>query len=70
MRTRERLRLEVRAALIAQEVAEGSHDWNESVEELVGWMRAGDGRERGSITGSWRWHAGYLAALIWSHEDP
>jgi hypothetical protein len=66
VRLRERLRLEVRAAEIAQRVREGSFgEWHGA--EMAGWVRAGDGRE-GIWPKTWRWHAGHLAAQIWEHR--
>jgi len=64
MRRREAVRIEVRAAEIAaQMLHDMSHDM--VVEELVGWMRCGDNRERGSYPKSFAWQAGWLAAIIW-----
>ena len=47
-----------------------SHDM--TVSELVGWMRAGDKRERGSYPKDKHWQAGWLAAHVWheSHMEP
>ena len=65
MRQREAVRIEVRAAEIAaQMLHELRHDM--AIEELVGWMRCGDNRERGSDPKSHAWQAGWLAAIIWS----
>lgn len=67
MRLRDAVRIEVRAAAIAaQMIHELSHDM--IVEELVGWMRCGDNRERGSYPHSHAWQAGWLAAIIWSAD--
>jgi len=67
MRRREAVWIEVRAAEIAaQMVHELCHDM--TIEEVVGWMRRGDNRERGSYPKSPAWQAGWLAAIIWGHE--
>ncbi len=67
MRRREAARIEVRAATIAAHMLhEMRHDM--TTEELVGWMRCGDNRERGSYPKSPAWQAGWLAAIIWSHN--
>ena len=68
MRRRDAVRIEVRAAEIA---AQMRHDMRHDmiIEELVGWMRCGDKRERGSYPKSAGWQAGWLAAIIWSHVD-
>jgi len=64
MRLREAVRIEIRAAEIAAEMIHSlSHDM--TLEELVGWMRRGDGRERGSYPKSHGWQAGWLAATIY-----
>lgn len=63
MRTRDAVRIDIRAAQIAIEVAEGKHSWEGK--ELNGWMRAGDNRERGSLPHSPEWQAGWFAAQIW-----
>jgi hypothetical protein len=57
----------MRAAAIAAGMIHAlSHDM--TVEELVGWMRRGDGRERGSYPKSHAWQVGWLAATIFGHE--
>jgi len=67
MRQRDAVRIEVRAAKIAAQMIHSmTHDM--AVEELVGWMRCGDNRERGSWPKSFAWQAGWLAAIIWSHD--
>lgn len=69
MTLREAVLIEVRAAQIAaQMIHELRHDM--TVEELVGWMSCGDPRraERGDYPKSPAWQAGWLAAIIWSHE--
>jgi hypothetical protein len=67
MRRREAVRIEVRAAEIASRMThEMRHDM--TTEELVGWMRCGDNRERGSYPKSSAWQSGWLAAIIWSHH--
>lgn len=69
MRRREAARIEIRAAEIAaQMLHEMRHDM--AVDELVGWMRCGDNRERGSYPKSSAWQAGWLAAIIWSASRP
>lgn len=69
MRLRDAVRIEKRAAAIAAGMIHSlSHDM--TVEELVGWMRRGDGAERGSYPKSPSWQAGWLAAIIWFHERP
>jgi hypothetical protein len=65
MRRREAVRIEIRAAEIAAQMLQREvHDM--ATEELVGWMRCGDNRERGSYPKSPAWQAGWLAAIIWS----
>jgi hypothetical protein len=65
MRLRDAVRIEKRAAAIAaQMLHELLHDM--TVEELVGWMRCGDNRERGSYPKSHAWQAGWLAAHIFN----
>ena len=65
MKRRDALRIEVRAAAIAaQMLHELRHDM--TVEELVGFMRCGDNRERGSFPASRAWQAGWLAAILFS----
>lgn len=67
MRRRDAVRIEIRAAEIASRMLhEMSHDM--TVEELVGWMRCGDNRERGSDLKSPAWQAGWLAAIIWGES--
>jgi hypothetical protein len=67
MRRRDAVRIEVRAAEIAaQMLHEMRHDM--AIEELVGWMRCGDNRERGSYPKSPAWQAGWLAAIIWAPD--
>ena len=63
MRRRDTIRVEVRAATIASQMI---HEWQHDMttEELVGWMRCGDNRERGSYPKSLCWQAGWLAAFI------
>jgi hypothetical protein len=68
MRRRDAVRIEVRAAEIAAAMLHDmSHDM--IVEELVGWMRCGDNRERGSCPKSFAWQTGWLAATIFGHEN-
>ena len=68
MRTRDAVRIEKRAAAIAAGMLHNmSHDM--TVAELVGWMRCGDNRERGSYPKSHAWQAGWLAAIIFG-DDP
>jgi hypothetical protein len=65
VRLRDAVRIEKRAAAIAAGMIHAlSHDM--IIEELVGWMRCGDNRERGSYPQSHAWQAGWLAAIIWS----
>jgi hypothetical protein len=65
MTLRDAVRIEKRAAaIVAQMIHELRHDM--VVGELVGWMRCGDNRERGSYPQSFEWQAGWLAAIIWS----
>ncbi len=67
MRLRDAVRIEVRAAAIAAQLLHDKfHDME--IEELVGWMRCGDNRERGSYPKSPAWQAGWLAAIIFAHE--
>jgi len=57
------VQIEIRAAeIVAGMIHALSHDM--SVEELVGWMRCGDNRARGSYPKSSSWQAGWLAAFI------
>src|SRR5271154_7218461 len=66
-RIQDAVRIEVRAAEIAaQMIHEQRHDM--IVEELAGWRRCGDNRERGSYPKSPAWQAGWLAAIIWSQS--
>src|SRR5207244_5326909 len=59
MRLGEAVRIEVRAASIAAGMIHSlSHDMSD--EELVGWMRRGDGSERGTYPKSHAWQAGWL----------
>lgn len=68
MRIRDAVRIETRAAAIAaQMLHEMRHDM--TVEELVGWMRCGDNRERGSYPKSHAWQTGWLASFIFG-DDP
>ena len=68
MRIRDAVRIERRAASIAAGmIHELRHDM--IVEELVGWMRCGDNRERGSYPKSPAWQAGWLAGFIFG-DDP
>lgn len=68
MRIRDAVRIEARAAAIAAQMLHDlRHDM--TVEELVGWMRCGDNRERGSYPKSPAWQAGWLAAFIFG-DDP
>lgn len=61
------VRIEMRAAEIAAQMIHAQrHDM--IVEELAGWMRCGDNRERGSYPKSPAWQAGWLAAIIWSQS--
>lgn len=67
MRRRDAVRIEIRAAEIAAQMIGGDgHDM--TIAELVGWMRRGDNRERGSYPKAHAWQAGWLAATIWGHE--
>jgi hypothetical protein len=68
VRLRDAVRIEIRAAAIAAGMLHDmSHDM--IVEELVGWMRCGDNRERGDYPKSSAWQAGWLAAFIFG-DDP
>lgn len=59
------MRVEIRAAdIAAQMIHEQRHDM--IVDELVGWMRCGDNRERGDYPKSPAWQAGWLAAIIYT----
>ena len=67
--------IEIRAAELAANVVDANlgialglinHDM--TIEELVGWMRCGDNRERGTYPKSAAWQAGWLAATIYSHH--
>jgi hypothetical protein len=67
--------IEVRAAEIAANVTDanagidlGLTNHGMTIDELVGWMRCGDGRERGAYPKSSEWQAGWLAAIIYSHR--
>jgi hypothetical protein len=65
MRLRDAVRIEKRAASIAARMLhEGHHDM--IIEELVGFMRCGDNRERGTYPKSIAWQSGWLAAIIYS----
>lgn len=67
MRRRDAVRIEVRAAEIATQMLHDLlHDM--TVDELVGWMRCGDNRERGSYPKSPAWQAGWLAAVIFAPD--
>jgi len=68
MRRRDAVRIEVRGAEIAASML---HDLRHDmiVEELVGWMRCGDNRERGNYPKSVAWQTGWLAATIFGHEN-
>ena len=67
MRRRDAVRIEIRAAEIAaQMLHEMRHDM--TIEEMVGWMRCGDNRERGSYPKSLAWQTGWLAAIIWGSD--
>jgi hypothetical protein len=67
VRTRDAVRIEIRAAEIAAQMIDLHHDM--SIAELVGWTRCGDNRERGSDPKSHSWQAGWLAAIIWSESQ-
>jgi hypothetical protein len=68
VRLRDAVRIEKRAAAIAAGMIHAlSHDM--TIEELVGWMRCGDNRERGSYPQSHAWQTGWLAAYIFG-DDP
>jgi hypothetical protein len=69
VRLREAVRIEKRAAAIAAGMLHGlTHDMN--VRELVGFMSAGDpSRAERAAPYDHGWQAGWLAALIWSHDD-
>lgn len=60
------VRIELRAAQLAQDVLDGCAVWRGM--ELAGWMRQGDNRERGSYPKDPSWQAGWLAAHIWGRR--
>lgn len=63
MRTRDAVRIDIRAAEIAYELYFNKRNIMEGI-EMAGWMRAADNRERGSCE-SHDWQAGWFAAQIW-----
>lgn len=67
MRTREAVRIEIRAAEIAQLVREKNGEMIWLGKEMGGWIRAGDNSERKSDFNNKDWQAGWLAAQIWYH---
>lgn len=63
--------IEKRAAEIAAMMLYDDLHHNMNVQELVGFMSAGDpARAERSYPKTKYWHAGWLAALIWTHDDP
>lgn len=73
MRRRDILRIEVRAAeiaatMLAGAILDGLPRHAMVGEELVGFIRCGDNRERGTYPKSAAWQAGWLAAIIFGEE--
>ena len=67
MRLRDAVRIEIRAAAIAAAmICKTKHDM--TLQEIVGFMRCGDNRERGAYPKSTAWQAGWLAAFIYGAE--